>query len=133
MLCSSSWACAQTPLSSGEHRARLNGVTLWYKVDGKTQPGEAPLLFLHGGPGYNSYSFEKTIGAQLQTHVQMIYLDERGSGRSERPANRDYSLATLVQDVEALRRSLGLPKLSVMGHSFGGTIALEYAARFNVA
>jgi proline iminopeptidase len=105
-------------------------VKLWYKVEGKTQPGRAPLLFLHGGPGYNSYSFEKTIGPQLQAHVQMIYLDERGSGRSERPANRDYSMSTLVQDVNALRETLGVPKLSLMGHSFGGTIALEYAARY---
>ncbi len=59
------------------------------------------------GLGTDSYSFEKTVGAQFETHVQMIYLDERGSGRSERPVNRDYSMATLVQDVEALRRSLG--------------------------
>ncbi len=108
----------------------LNGVKLWYKVAGDPQPGEAPVLFLHGGPGYNSYSFEKTIGAQLQTQVRMIYLDQRGSGRSERPLNRDYSMATLVEDVEALRKSLGVAKLSLMGHSFGGTIALEYAARF---
>ena len=129
-LCSSACSFGQASLSAGEHQAMINKVRLWFKVAGQERLGEPPVLFLHGGPGYNSYSFEKTIGAQLEAHVQMVYLDERGSGRSERPVNRDYSMATLVQDVEALRRSLGTQKLSLMGHSFGGTIALEYASRY---
>lgn len=106
-LCSSACSFGQSMFPVGEHQATLNGTRLWFKVAGHGRRGETPLLFLHGGPGYNSYSFEKTVGAQFETHVQMIYLDERGSGRSERPVNRDYSMATLVQDVEALRRSLG--------------------------
>src|SRR5580693_6177420 len=89
-----------------------------------------PLVFLHGGPGYNSYSFEKTIGAKLEDHAQMIYFDERGSGRSERPWTKNYEMASLTQDLEALRKSLGIPQISLIGHSFGGTIALEYAARY---
>jgi proline iminopeptidase len=117
------------PLTAGEHTARLNGVQLWYKTAGTPHTGQAPLLYLHGGPGYNSYSFEHTIGARLERRVQLIYLDERGSGRSERPADKDYSMDTLVADVEALRAALNVPQLSIMGHSFGATIALEYAAR----
>ncbi len=120
----------QSRLTVGEHQAVENGVTLWYKVAGQVAPGQAPVLFLHGGPGYNSYSFEHTIGKQLETHIQMIYLDERGSGRSERPADADYSMSSLIADVEALRKSLGVPQLTLMGHSFGGTIALEYAAHY---
>ncbi|HEV2576638.1 MAG TPA: alpha/beta hydrolase [Acidobacteriaceae bacterium] len=108
----------------------VNGVRLWYKVAGSGQPGEAPLVYLHGGPGYNSYSFEKTIGQRLERHVQIIYLDERGSGRSERPWGGDYTLSSFVEDLEGLRSSLGLSQISIMGHSFGGTIALEYAARY---
>ena len=129
-LCSSGYCFGQISLPPGAHQATLNGTSLWFKVAGQGRPGEAPVLFLHGGPGYNSYSFEKTIGAQLEARVQMIYLDERGSGRSQRPVNHDYRMATLVQDVEALRTSLKIPKLSLMGHSFGGTIALEYASRY---
>jgi proline iminopeptidase len=94
------------------------------------RPGLAPMLYLAGGPGYNSYSFEKTIGSRLERHVQMIYFDERGTGRSERPSNEDYQMATLIQDVEALRKPIGVQQLSLMGHSFGGTVALEYAARY---
>lgn len=121
---------AQNALSMGEHQTVLNGVKLWYKVAGREQTGQAPVVFLHGGPGYNSYSFEKTIGSELEDHMKMIYLDERGSGRSERPADRDYAMPTLVADVEALREKLGVPQLTLMGHSFGGTIALEYAAHY---
>jgi proline iminopeptidase len=60
----------------------------------------------------------------------MVYFDQRGSGRSERPANRDYAMTTLVDDVEALRRQLGVPQIAIIGHSFGSTLALEYAARY---
>jgi proline iminopeptidase len=123
-------AQAQTPLSPGEHNVVLNGVRLWYKVAGTSQPQQAPLLYLHGGPGYNSYSFEKTIGARLEARTLVIYLDQRGSGRSERPWGNDYQMSALVADVEALRVSLGVPQIIPMGHSFGGTIALEYAARY---
>ena len=121
---------ADTPLSPGEHTALLNGARLWYKIAGKQQPGVAPVLYLAGGPGYNSYSFEKTIGPQLEAHLPMLYFDERGTGRSERPQSGDYALPTLVEDVEALRKYLGVPQLNVMGQSFGGTLALEYASRY---
>ena len=121
---------AEVPLESGTHDVELNGVQLWYKVAGRQQRGQAPVLFLHGGPGYNSYSFEKTIGKQLEAHMQIVYLDERGSGRSERPASHDYGMSALVADVEALRAHLDAPQLTLMEHSFGGTIALEYAARY---
>lgn len=123
-------AVGQTPISPGEHNVVLNGVRLWYKVAGSPRAGQAPLLYLHGGPGYNSYSFERTIGSRLESHALVIYLDERGSGRSERPWDNDYQMSTLIADVEALRASLGVESLIPMGHSFGGSIALEYAARY---
>jgi len=44
--------------------------------------------------------------------------------------NRDYAIATMVDDIEALRRAIGAPKIVVMGHSFGAILALEYAAKY---
>jgi proline iminopeptidase len=117
-------------LQPGEHQAVVNGVRLWYKVAGKTGAGTAPLLFLHGGPGYNSHSFEVQAGRALEAHLPVIYLDQRGSGRSERPWRGDYTIAGMVEDIEALRNMLGVPRLALMGHSFGGTLALEYAAAY---
>jgi proline iminopeptidase len=87
------------------------------------------VVFLHGGPGYNSHSFAVQAGPLLEPTHRMIYLDQRGAGRSERPWTNDYSMERLVADLEALRRHWGQPKLTLMGHSFGGTLALEYAAR----
>jgi proline iminopeptidase len=125
---------ANPAMQAGEHQAVVNGVRLWYKVAGptaaKSKPGAPPLLFLHGGPGYNSYSFEAQAGHALEGELTMIYLDQRGSGRSERPWTGAYSIAAMVEDIEALRKQLGVPKLALLGHSFGGGLALEYAAAY---
>ena len=44
--------------------------------------------------------------------------------------DRDYAIATMVDDIAALRREFGMPKIVVMGHSFGAVLALEYAAKY---
>lgn len=117
-------------MQAGEHQAVVNDVRLWYKVAGRAAPGTPPLLFLHGGPGYNSYSFEAQAGRALESSLQLVYLDQRGSGRSERPWTGAYSIPAMVEDIEALRKQLGVAKLALMGHSFGGALALEYAAAY---
>ena len=114
--------------ATGEHESIINGVRLWYDVAGTSTPNTPPVIFLHGGPGYNSYSFARIAGPSLEKSLRMVYLDQRGSGRSERPWTRDYKMQTLVADVDALRRSLGVRQVALIGHSFGGVLALEYAA-----
>jgi len=121
-------ASSSNAMQPGEHQAVVNDVRLWYKVAG--QAAGTPLLFLHGGPGYNSYSFEVQGGKALEGKLRMIYLDQRGSGRSERPWTGAYTVPAMVEDIEALRKQLGVPKLALMGHSFGGALALEYAAAY---
>lgn len=128
ILCATAHAADSGAMHLGEHQVVVNDVRLWYKVAGRGAKGAPPLLFLHGGPGYNSYSFEAQAGPALEKKLQVIYLDQRGSARSERPWRAEYSIAALVDDIEALRKTLGVDKLAVMGHSFGGTLALEYAA-----
>jgi proline iminopeptidase len=122
-------AGAEPPLATGEHHRVVNGVRLYYRVAGEAPPWRAPVLFLHGGPGYNSYSFARLMGPRLEKARRMVYLDQRGCGRSERPWDGHYSLEVLVADLEALRQELGVERWVLMGHSFGGTLALEYAAR----
>lgn len=119
---------SNTNLRAGEHDLIANGVRLWYRVAGTPKASSTPVLFLHGGPGYSSYSFAALEGPLLERSLRLVYLDQRGSGRSERPIDGDYRMTTLVADIEALRRSLGVQKLAIIGHSFGGTLALEYAA-----
>jgi proline iminopeptidase len=93
-------------LDIGIHEATVNGVRLWYRVAGNRRSSLPPLVFLHGGPGYNSYSFAALEGPRLEKDLRVVYLDQRGSGYSERPASRDYAMATLVNDVEGLRHVL---------------------------
>ena len=114
----------------GEHRATLNGSTIWYRVAGRWNGRSAPVVYLAGGPGGNSYPFEKVGGPQLERDRLVVYYDQRGTGRSERPESGDYAISTLVDDIEALRVHLGVPRISLLAHSFGAVLALEYGAKY---
>ncbi|KUG05855.1 alpha/beta fold hydrolase [Solirubrum puertoriconensis] len=103
-----------------------DGVKLYTHVAGKGMP----CVFVHGGPGAGSYGFEALGGKSLENTFQMIYLDQRGSGRSASDPNGNYKLERLVQDLEDLRQQLGLEKWVLMSHSFGGTIATAYASKY---
>lgn len=115
-------------LAPGSHQLVVNDVRLFYRVAGRR--GGTPVVFLHGGPGQGSQSFATLAGPPLERDLRMVYLDQRGSGRSERPWNRAYSLDLLVEDLEALRRAWGVPRITLIGHSVGSIIAMEYAARY---
>jgi proline iminopeptidase len=136
----SATACASRPAASGDslpaglddgaHEVVLNGVRHVYRVGGDAAAGMPPLVFLHGGPGQGSAHFEALAGPHLERRLRVVYFDQRGSGHSERPASNDYAIATLVEDIEALRRTLGVPRIALVGHSFGGLLALEYGAKY---
>ena len=117
-------------LRDGPHQVVINNVRLWYRVAGRAAPGVPPVVFLHGGPGQGSYHFAALVGPSLEHSLRMVYFDQRGSGNSERPWTGEYSMATLVEDIEGLRRELGVQQIALIGHSFGGALALEYAAAY---
>jgi proline iminopeptidase len=116
-------------LRAGPHDVVLNGARQHWRVAGRLAPGVPPVVFLHGGPGQGSAHFDALAGPHMERALRMVYFDQRGSGHSERPASSDYALATLVEDIEALRRELGVPKVALLGHSFGGLLAIEYGAK----
>ncbi|MEF2097774.1 alpha/beta fold hydrolase [Bacillus sp. CFBP9009] len=62
--------------------------------------------------------------------MQLIYIDQRGCGRSERGPQSTYTLENNVEDLEAIRNYLGLEKVIVLGHSYGGMVAQKYAIRY---
>ncbi|MBC6989254.1 alpha/beta fold hydrolase [Hymenobacter sp. BT491] len=103
-----------------------DGVMLFAKISGRG----IPCVFVHGGPGAWSGMPEALAGPNLEDKFQMIWFDQRGSGRSANDPKHNYSLDRMVQDMEELRQQLGLESWVVMAHSFGGTIATEYAARY---
>lgn len=101
-----------------------DSVKLYVKISGLGKP----CVFVHGGPGSNSYYYEAVLSAPLiEKHVQMIYYDQRGCGRSGSSKNGDYSLIRMEKDLEELRLYLGFKQWAVMGHSFGGIISTKYA------
>jgi proline iminopeptidase len=103
-----------------------DGIRLWYTEVGKG----SPVVVIHGGPGMDHFSLAADL-APLALHHRVIYYDQRGGGQSTLPA--DPALLTIehhVSDLEALRQQLGLPKLTLLAHSFGPAIAALYAIRY---
>ena len=90
---------------------RLNGADLYFEVTGSPGSSDPALVFLHGGPGYNSYSFRSLFGDRLAETLpqrRVMYLDQRGAGRSGPLEDTDQGgdtldLDTLVGDLEAVR------------------------------
>ena len=112
-------------ISDGQFTAKINGLKLWYKVSGNgpicilPTPGHGPsseLYFLNYPP--------------LEEMFTMVYLDTRGSGRSERPELTEYTMSNFIEDIEGLRRHLGAAKIWLMGHSNGGIMVLNYAFKY---
>lgn len=90
-------------------------------------PDDAPVLYyLHGGPGYNSYSFRDLVGDELE-EFRMIYADQRGAGRSY--AGVDFELDDLADDVKSVLDALEIPRASLLAHGFGALIATRFAVR----
>ena len=87
------------------------------------------MVFVHGGPGQGSHHFAALTGPSLEDELQLVYFDQRDSGRSER-TREGYDIATMSEDLERLREVLGTERISLIGHSFGALWSLEYAAKY---
>ena len=99
------------------------GKQLWVEEEGD---GPA-LLLVPGGPGGSHDYFHPGV-RPLARQFRVVTFDGYGRGRSERAARPDeYSFARDVREVEALRSALGIERLAVLGHSYGGFVAQAYA------
>jgi proline iminopeptidase len=103
-----------------------NGVLIYYKALGRGEP----LVILHGGPGASHDYFLPYLLPLARTN-RLIFIDERGSGRSEKLEDPSgYTVENMVDDVEAVRLALGLGRISLLGHSCGGVLAQAYALKY---
>jgi proline iminopeptidase len=103
-----------------------NGVMIYYKMLGRG----APLIVVHGGPGA-SHDYFLPYLLPLARHNKLIFIDERGSGRSQKLEDPSgYTVENMVEDVETVRQALGLGKISLLGHSYGGALAQAYALKY---
>lgn len=106
--------------------AALNGAELYYDEEAGTG---RPWIAVHGGLGYDHTYMKSTLGP-LHDVMRMVYFDQRGNGRSERVPLETITIPQLAADVDALRDHLGLERVGLMGHSYGGFVALEYAVTY---
>lgn len=106
------------------HRVERPGAELYVEEVGPE--AASPVYFLHGGPGYSSYSFRELAGEDLEA-FRMIYADQRGAGRSF--AEGEFGLDELADDVVAVADSLGLERLTLLAHGFGALVASRAVAR----
>ncbi len=96
--------------------------------DGPAMRERPTILALHGGPGFDHAYFKPALSALTDT-AQIVYLDQRGQGRSGRSALESCTVEQMADDLAALCRTLGIAQPIILGHSFGGFVALTLALR----
>ncbi|HXS64337.1 MAG TPA: alpha/beta hydrolase [Streptosporangiaceae bacterium] len=117
-------------------RVSLGDVSLWFDVSGPSvvpqgdTTAERPVLVaVHGGPGLDHMTVKSAL-EPLASDFQVLYFDLRGHGRSDRSSAESWNMRTWADDLRRLCDALGLRKPVILGSSFGGDVALTYAALF---
>ncbi len=106
----------------------FHGYNTWYRIVGEhEEPGKLPLLVLHGGPGA-THDYLESLEAMASTGRRVIFYDQLGCGNSDHPHNPSlWTVELYVEEVDAVRRALGLDHLHLLGQSWGGMLGMEYA------
>src|SRR5262249_8257276 len=97
--------------------AKVNGISIAYRVE-----GEGPPLVLVMGYRLNSEAWPASFIEQLARQFTVISLDNRGTGRSDKPIE-GYAIANMARDVTGVLDELGLAQVHMLGYSMGGAIA----------
>jgi len=123
---------AAAPAVAGEQGKTFetaDGVTLWYEVLGGG--AGTPLVVANGGPGFDHvYLHCSSCWDELARSRTVVLYDQRGNGRSsDVKPSQACGLAEQIADLEALRAHLGAETIDLLGHSWGGYLAMAYAAR----
>ncbi len=105
-----------------KHFITCRDATLYCTTQGKGPP----LLIIHGGPGLShEYLWQLE---QLSEHALVIFYDQRGCGKSVAEITPEtIHIATYIEDIEAIRKAFHFDKISILGHSWGGFLAMHYA------
>ncbi len=100
------------------------GVSLLVRTEGHG----SPVVFLHGGPGADHSTMLSLL--PLAAGHRLVFYDHRCNGRSRGAGVTTMTWENITADLEALRIALQIDQWAVVGHSFGGMVALEYALRY---
>lgn len=109
-------------MSTHERHVCANGVSIWTA----TQGCGPPVVVCHGGPGI--YDYLGPVAAMIDDVATVHRYDQRGCGRSADVG--PYDVKTSVDDLDALRASWGYEAWTIVGHSWGATLALLYAMQY---
>ncbi|MGH2617844.1 MAG: proline iminopeptidase-family hydrolase [Thermomicrobiales bacterium] len=107
----------------------FKGYETWYRVVGTAEePGKLPLLCLHGGPGA-AHDYLESLAAMADIGRRVIFYDQLGCGRSSIPESKPemWTVDLFVEEVDAVRQALSLDRIHLLGQSWGGMLAMEYA------
>jgi proline iminopeptidase len=108
----------------GPRLLRIRDVSLCVDVVGQGYP----LVLMHGGPSADHHSLRPFRA--LADQFTLVFYDHRCNGRSQGAPVTSMTWENLTADADALRQTLGFERWAVLGHSFGGHVALEYALRY---
>jgi proline iminopeptidase len=125
-ICSAQTSKANAVYNVQQGFVDSNGALIYYEAVGRG----APLMIVHGGPGASHDYFLPYLLPLMRTN-RLIFIDERGSGKSSKLEDpKQYTMSNMVEDIEAVRSALGLGKISLLGHSFGGALVQAYAFKY---
>ncbi|KJD36518.1 alpha/beta hydrolase [Tamlana sedimentorum] len=106
----------------------VNAQTVYSKAFGN--PNNKPIIFLHGGPGYNSMGFEATTAQKLSENgFYVISYDRRGEGRSP-DKDAKFTFNETFDDLNLIFEKFNLTSATLIGHSFGGIVASLFAEKY---
>lgn len=102
------------------------GGRIWFGRAGNDRPG-GPLVVVHGGPGF-SHDYLENLEA-LADERPVVFYDQLGSGRSDRPSDPAlWTVGRFVEELAALRRALEIPRVHLLGQSWGAMLVAAYLA-----
>ncbi|HUK28850.1 MAG TPA: proline iminopeptidase-family hydrolase [Candidatus Acidoferrales bacterium] len=103
------------------------GFKLFYRSFGS---GDNALLCLHGGPGVPHY-YLLPLAKLASDHFRVVLYDQLGVGNSEKPDDLSlFNIERGADEVEGVRKALNLGKMNLLGSSYGGALALQYALKY---
>src|ERR1700734_1468816 len=115
------------PVPPAEGYVPVPGGRVWYQIVGADRPG-VPLLCLHGGPGM-PHDYLEPLG-ELGAQRPVVFYDQLGCGRSSGPSDPGlFTVERHIDELDAVRDALELDEVHILGHSWGGALAISYALR----
>ena len=104
----------------------FKGYNTWYRIVSNLTGQRVPLLVLHGGPGATHYGL-LPLEKLVETGRPVIFYDQLGCGNSDKPDDDSlWSIQLFLEELATLRRELALDRIHLLGHSWGGMLAMEY-------